>query len=186
VSDILVKAEELHPSNKEAGGSGKYRFCEVIGNRIKVLDPELTVPELKTSTKQEYRVEEIPQDEDVVDKKKGQVVVFTHYELNFSGQADFFGDPFFQYVPFGTTVQDMRAVIQAKLEMGEDVMKKTNFSHIDGLKPTKLAERDHVVPEKGLPKGVVIGLMHSRPEAPRQKSKTRTYVSKEKAIVIKS
>jgi len=184
VADVIEKVKQMHPPN-DAGGSGKYRFCEVLGgNRIKVLDPSLGVMDLRTASKQEYRAEEIPEEDDTASKEKGAVVVFTHYELNFSGQADFFGDPFFMYVPYGKTVHDMRPVLCAKLEMEEGAMQAVKISLVDGLKPTNLTERDAILTEKGLPKGVVIGLMHSRPRDVRPKKSTRSYASKERALVI--
>jgi len=187
VSDVLVKAQEMFASKKESGGSGKYRFCEVVGSRMKVLDPDVSVLEFKSASRQEFRIEEIPQDEDTADKTKGDVVMFAHYEPNYSGQADFFGDPFFMYVPYTMTVHDIRPVIQAKLEMEEGAMTPIKFAHVDGLKPTTLAERDLLVPsEKPLPKGTIIGLMHSRPthERSKKKKQNRNYVPKERAIVI--
>jgi len=187
VVDVLKKAEEFHPSQSEAGGSGKYRLCEVVGNKIKVLSEELPVTFLKAgnvgTVEKSYRAEEIPKEEIEMDPKVAARIMVTHFETDLNGYASLWGAPFFFVVPFGMTVKELRPLIKEKIQMPDDVVPKVKFAIINWLTPSTLAEHDPVVHEKGLSEGKFLGLMHTNTEK-KFKKRVYHYAPKEQSLVI--
>jgi len=184
VVDVLKKAEELHPSQSEAGGSGQYRLCEVVGNKLKELNQHMPVTLLKAGNlKKTYRVEEIPKEEIEMDPKTASRIMITHFETDINGYASLWGDPFFFVVPFGMTVKDLRPLIKEKIQMPDDVVPKVKFAIISWVTPSTLAEHDPVVREKGLSDGSFLGLMHTNTEK-KFKKRVYHYAPKEQSLVI--
>ena len=178
VRDVLARVAELHPSDAEHGGSGQYRLCEVLDGHIKEARPDDKVAALASVYgRREFRAEEVPLAELQVDPAQAARVQFVHYQTDFSGAAEYYGEPFYMVVKCGATAKEVLEQVQKKLQLSSALMDHIKLADADRASPAVLRSTEIALTPSGLTRPKVLGLNHRKPASHAH--------GKERAIVIK-
>jgi len=159
VAQVLEQFAKKHTAEGEE--PKKYRLCKPRARRLILFQDETEVASIiKDYPNVEFRIEEIPSDEENFDEKTSVLLHCVHFEQDTSGTASIFGDPFNLVVPKNSTVQDVIPLVCQRLQLTEDDVKKWKYAAVRQTYPTILKKMSSIEAFFDVPDKVLFGLMH--------------------------
>jgi len=145
VADLYQEAKASGQLDLEEGGTGNLRMVEIISNKIFGISRcEQTLESLQVGGTKNYRLEEVPRDQEEIGEGDMLVPVAHFSKEVFST----FGTPFLVLLKQGDTVGLVKSRIQSRLGLADKEWDKYRLAFVIQGKPCYIDEEDRTVNTK--------------------------------------
>jgi len=183
IADVLKAVPSLFPDL--CSPDAKLRMLDVYDSRIaRDYASSALISSLQPARLQEYRIEAKSLEEHDLNPKTHVRMQVVHFTKDATGNASFFGDPFYIVIPIGVPLEEVKKIIKAKLQVSDEDFPKYRFARIAFTKPQMLSDDSIVIPRlteassssssSSLHTSTLFGMLHSRPHSQHSKQQYRS------------